>query len=156
VTGERRLADVESMRPLARVVFGRQRSLLRVERLAGGSKKGVYRLTAEDGGTVLAYVWNDAEDYWPSVLPAGAGDLADPFSHASGLSLFEAVARRLAAAGVRCPELLLADRSGSLYPADIAVVEDVAGGGRPGPARANAARAGRPDRAARHCLAHPR
>jgi hypothetical protein len=125
---ERRLADVESMRPLARVVFGGHRTLLRVERLAGGSKKGVYRLTTDDGGTALVYVWNGAEDYWQGVLPAGADDPADPFSHASGLALFEAVARRLAAAGVRCPDLLLADRSGSLYPAEIAVVEDVAGG----------------------------
>ena len=34
----------------------------------------------------------------------------------------------ISAVGVRCPQTLLADRSRSLYPADIAVVEDVAGG----------------------------
>jgi aminoglycoside phosphotransferase (APT) family kinase protein len=62
------------------------------------------------------------------VLPVGADDPANPFSHASGLALFEAAARRLTSAGVRCPELLLTDRSRDLYPADIAVVEDVAGG----------------------------
>lgn len=116
------------MRPVVRAAFGRSRSLLRVERLAHGSKKGAYRLTMDDGGTALAYAWADSEDYWHGVLPEGAGDPADPFSHASGLALFEAAARRLAAAGVRCPELLLADGSRSAYPADIAVVEDIAGG----------------------------
>jgi hypothetical protein len=82
----------------------------------------------DDGGTALVYAWDDSEDYWQGVLPEGADDPADPFLHASGLALFEAAARRLASAGVRCPGLLLADRSRVLYPADIAVVEDVAGG----------------------------
>jgi len=125
---EQRFADTERLRPVARAVFGGDRALLGVERLAGGSKKGAYRLTLDDGRTVLAYVWDGAEDYWQGVLPASAGDQANPFAHASGLGLFEAAARRLASAGVRVPELLLTDRSRSLYPADIAVVEDVAGG----------------------------
>jgi hypothetical protein len=125
---ERRFADAESMRPVARAVFGRGRPLLGLERLAHGSKKGAYRLTMGNGGTALVYVWDGAEDYWQGVLPEGADDPADPNSHASGLALFEAAARRLASAGVRCPALLLADRSRTLYPADIAVVEDVAGG----------------------------
>jgi hypothetical protein len=125
---EQRFADTESMRPVVRAVFGPDRSLLRAERLAHGSKKGAYRLTMDNGGTALAYAWDDSEDYWQGVLPEGADDPADPFSHASGLALFEAAARRLASAGVRCPEILFADRSRSLYPADIAVVEDVTGG----------------------------
>ena len=125
---ERRFADVQGMRPVARTVFGRHRALVSVNRLAGGSKKGAYRLTMEDGGTVLAYVWDESEDYWQGVLPAEAGDQASPFAHASGLALFEAAAHRLASVGVRCPQILLADRSRSLYPADIAVVEHVAGG----------------------------
>lgn len=125
---ERRFADAESMRPVVRAVFGGHRPLLRVVRLAGGSKKGVYRLTLDDGGTALVYAWDDSEDYWLGVLPEGAVDPANPFSHASGLDLFEAAARRLASAGARCPELLLADRSRSVYPADIAVVEDAPGG----------------------------
>jgi hypothetical protein len=62
------------------------------------------------------------------VLPEGAGDPADPFSHASGLALFEAAAHRLASAGARCPQILFADRSRTLYPADVAIVEDVPGG----------------------------
>jgi hypothetical protein len=125
---ERRFADADSLRPVVRAVLGRGRRLARVDRLTGGSKKGAYRLTMEGGDTVLVYAWDDAEDYWQGVLPEGADDPADPFSHASGLALFEAAARRLTAVGVRCPEILLADRSKSLYPADIAVVEDVPGG----------------------------
>jgi hypothetical protein len=128
VADERKFADAESLRPVVRAAFGRDWSLLRVERLAGGSKKGVYRLTMGDGGTALVYVWDDSEDYWQGVLLESAGDPADPFSHASGLDLFEAAARRLTSAGVRCPELLFTDRSRALYPADIAVVEDVADG----------------------------
>ena len=108
---ERRFADAESMRPVVRAVFGRNRPLLRVERLAGGSKKGAYRLTMDDGSTALVYAWDDSEDYWQGVLPEGADDPANLFSHTSGLALFEAAARRLTSAGVRCPELLLADRS---------------------------------------------
>jgi len=128
VADERRFADAESMRPVVRAAFGRGRSLLMVERLAHGSKKGAYRLTLDDGSTVLVYVWSGSEDYWQGVLPESAGDPASPFSHASGLTLFEAAARRLSSAGVRCPEILLSDRSRTLYPADIAVVEDVTGG----------------------------
>jgi hypothetical protein len=125
---ERRFADVESLRPAVRAAFGRDRRLLRVVRLAGGSKNGAYRLTMDDCGTVLLYAWDDSEDYWQGVLPEGADDPADPFSHPSGLTPFETAARRLTSAGVRCPEILFADRSRALYPADIAVVEDVVGG----------------------------
>jgi hypothetical protein len=113
-------------RPLVTSVLGA--SLAGVKRLAGGSKKGVYRLTSDDGSTTLAYVWSESEDYWHGVLPDGADDLADPFAHASGLHLFEAAARRLASVGVRCPAILFTDRSHALYPADIALVEDVRGG----------------------------
>jgi hypothetical protein len=125
---ERMFADAGSLLPVVRAAFGTDRSVLRAERLAGGSKKGAYRLTMDYGGTALVYAWDNAEDYWQGVLPDGADDPADPFSHASGLDLFEAAARRLTSAGVRCPELVFTDRSRSLYPADIAVVEDVAGG----------------------------
>jgi hypothetical protein len=128
VADERKFADVASLRPVVRAAFGASRVLRAVERLPGGSKKGAYRLTMDDGGTALAYIWDDSEDYWQGVLPAGADNPADPFSHPSGLAPFQAAARRLAAAGVRCPEVLFTDSSGALYPADIAVVEDVTGG----------------------------
>jgi phosphotransferase family enzyme len=125
---ERRFADVDSLRPVIRAALGPGRPPVGAERLAGGSKKGAYRLRMNDGGTVLVYAWAESEDYWHGVLPLGADDPADPFSHASGLDLFEAAGRRLAAAGVRCPELLFTDGSHALYPADVAVVEDIAGG----------------------------
>jgi hypothetical protein len=128
VADERRFASVESLRPVVRAAFGSGRSLLGAARLAGGSKKGAYRLTMDDDSTALVYAWDDSEDYWQGVLPEGADDPADPFSHASGLTLFEAAARRLTSVGVRCPELLFTDGSRTLYPADIAVVEDVPGG----------------------------
>lgn len=120
-------ADAVTLRPVVRAALGPGRDVMHVERLAGGSKKGAYRVSADDGVTVLVYVWNAAEDYWQGVLPAGADDPANPFSHASGLDLFEAASRRLTSAGVRCPRLLLSDRSHALYPGDIAVVEYVPG-----------------------------
>ena len=125
---ERRFADAESLRPVVRAAFGGTRRLLNVQRLAGGSKKGAYRLSMDNDRTALVYAWNDSEDYWQGVLPEDAGDPADPFSHASGLPLLEAATQRLSSAGVRCPEILFTDRSRSIYAADIAVVEDVTGG----------------------------
>jgi len=124
----RRFADAAGLRAVVGAVFGAGRQVAGVERLPGGSKKGAYRVTVDDGRVVLIYVWNEAEDYWQGALPEGSDDPAEPFSHASGLDLFEAAARRLSAAGVRCPRLLLADRSQALYPGDIAVAEYVPGG----------------------------
>ncbi|MFF5298513.1 phosphotransferase family protein [Streptomyces sp. NPDC013161] len=95
-----------------------------VTRLRGGSKKGVYRLAFRDGSTAVAYVWSPDEDLWD----AGPGDPRDPFSHASGLTLFTAAADRLAAAGVRAPRLLHADPTHTHLPADVAIVEDLPGG----------------------------
>ena len=71
---ERRFADIESLGPAIRAALGGDRLLRRVERLAGGSKKGAYRLTMDDGGTALVYVWDDCEDYWQGLGPAGADD----------------------------------------------------------------------------------
>jgi hypothetical protein len=44
---ERKFADARSLRPVAREAFGRNRRLVKAERLAGGSKKG--RVPADDG-----------------------------------------------------------------------------------------------------------
>lgn len=124
---QRRFADAESLGPVVRAALGAGRTVTEVERLPGGSKKGAYRVVMNDGMVVLVYVWNSTEDYWQGYLPEGSDDPADSFSHASGLDLFDAAARRLAAVGVRCPELLLADPSRELYPGDVAVVEYVSG-----------------------------
>jgi hypothetical protein len=107
-----------------------------VARLAGGSKKGVYRLCCSDGFSAVLYVWSAAEDFWPADASQADAGPTDPcggaeagvFGHASGLGLFSAASQRLTAAGVRVPRVYLTDASLALYPADIALVEDVRGG----------------------------
>jgi hypothetical protein len=101
------------------------REVADVTRATGGSKKGVYRLRCADGFSAILYVWSDTEDYWP---PSAEDDPAGVFVHATGSRLFEACASSLLAAGVRIPHVYLIDRSHSVYPADIALVEDVNGG----------------------------
>ncbi|NYI04540.1 phosphotransferase family protein [Allostreptomyces psammosilenae] len=119
----------EQLAGVARAALGATRRLVAVERLRGGSKKGVYRLHLDDDSTAICYSWDAAENYWPSAPtdPAG-GDHADPFSPATGLDLLQAAHERLTAAGVRTPRVHLADRSRAHFPADVAVVEDVRGG----------------------------
>ncbi len=107
--------------------FGGRRRLVSVSRLRGGSKKGVYRLMLSDGGSAIAYVWDDAENYWPDPATGATASHADPFAAASGLPLFLAAQRRLAGLGVRTPRVLLSDADKNYYPADIAVIEDVPG-----------------------------
>ncbi|NUP23203.1 MAG: phosphotransferase [Streptomyces sp.] len=119
MTTTRRALTREDLVPLARAAVGGGRALADATRLPGGSKKGVYRLTFDDGFSAIAYVWSPDEDYWD----AGPSDLRDPFSHGTGLDLFTAAHDRLAAAGVRTPRLLHVDTD-----ARQAVVEDLAGG----------------------------
>ncbi len=71
-----------------RVAFGPGRRLAAVRRLRGGSKKGVYRLSLDDGRSVIGYVWAAAENYWPA--PRGPAADQEPFGEASGADLFEA------------------------------------------------------------------
>jgi hypothetical protein len=99
-----------------------------VERLRGGSRKGVYRVRlAGPGGpaSVVVYSWAAEEDLWPGAPVAASDDVLAP---ASGLGPFLTARERLAGLGVRVPRVLLADGSHTRYPADLAVVEDVAGG----------------------------
>jgi hypothetical protein len=60
----------------AQTALGGGRRLDSVQRLAGGSRKGVYRLAMDDATTAIAYLWVDSENYWPAA--EGDGDLADP------------------------------------------------------------------------------
>ncbi|MEU8792768.1 phosphotransferase [Streptomyces sp. NPDC048643] len=122
----RRVVTRDDLDGVARAVFGNGLHLTGVSRLRGGSKKGVYRLAFDDDSTAVAYIWDASENYWPTT-GAKSDHLGDPFSPASGLDLFEAAHRHLRQLGIRTPRLLLADRSGSRYPADVAVVEDVPG-----------------------------
>ena len=124
----RAFATKEQLSGVVAAVFGTDRRIVTASRLPNGSKNGVYRLALDDGTSTIVYVWDPAEDYWSDVQGADRADPADTFSHASGLDLFQAAVRRLDSLDVRCPRLLFADRSKSLYPADIAVVEDISGG----------------------------
>jgi hypothetical protein len=109
----------------ARAALGSRRQLGGVARLAGGTQKGVYRLTMDDGAAVIAYLWEDSENFWPRW--PGDGDPADQFTSCGGADKFEAAHRRLASLGLRVPEIFLLDRDRIHYPADIAIVEDFPG-----------------------------
>ncbi|WP_394616964.1 aminoglycoside phosphotransferase [Lentzea sp. JNUCC 0626] len=103
---------VADLAGIAQAAYGRE--LHDVARLHGGSKKGVYRLTLDDGTTGVAYVWRPDEDYWPEHEP-------DPlFGNASGRDLFLTAHTTLAEAGAPVPRLVLVDR-------DVIVVEDLGG-----------------------------
>jgi aminoglycoside phosphotransferase (APT) family kinase protein len=106
--------------------LGADRRLAALDRLTGGSKKGVYRLRLDDRTTVILYVWAADENYWPpSPTPPSPIVPDDPFTDASGAELFAANHAALTAAGVRTPQLLMLDRDGRYLQDDIALVEDV-------------------------------
>ncbi|MFG1916963.1 phosphotransferase family protein [Micromonospora sp. NPDC048898] len=111
----------EDVRDLVADQFGSTRSLTALDRLTGGSKKGVYRIRLDDRTTVVLYVWAAAENFWP-VSPTVPDD---PFTDASGADLFAISHAALTATGVRVPRLLMLDRDGRYLPSDIALVEDV-------------------------------
>ncbi|MET8767200.1 phosphotransferase [Streptomyces sp. NPDC004658] len=115
----------ERLAGAARAALGGGRRLAGVERLAGGRKKGVYRLVMDDASTAVAYVWDDDENHWPAT--PGDDDLTDPFSPGLGLDVFEAAHARLDGLGVRVPAIRLVERAGVRGPSDVAVVEDVRG-----------------------------
>ncbi|MFJ9717054.1 phosphotransferase family protein [Streptomyces sp. NPDC101213] len=114
-----RLADA------ARTALGGGRRLEAVVRVAGGSRKGVYRLVADDGTTAVAYLWDAAENYWPAAH--GDDDLTDPLSPGLGLDLFEAAHARLDALGVKVPAVRFVDRDDTRCPGGLAIVEDLTG-----------------------------
>ncbi|WCN84681.1 phosphotransferase family protein [Micromonospora sp. LH3U1] len=103
--------------------FGSHSRLTGLDRLTGGTKKGVYRLGLDDQTTVILYVWSAGENYWPP-SPAAPDD---PFTDASGAELFAANHAALSAAGVRVPRLIMLARDRRYLDADIALLEDVGG-----------------------------
>ncbi|MER6567587.1 phosphotransferase [Streptomyces sp. NPDC001093] len=123
----RELAEIEDLSGLVRDVLGSGCRVVAVDRLRGGSKKGVYRVRVD--GTpmtsVIVYSWAEEENFWPG---QNGIDTSDPFAPASGLVPFLTAQRSLAGLGVRAPRILLADDSQHLYPADVAVVEDISCG----------------------------
>ena len=102
-----------------RAAFGSDRRPRAVTRLEGGSTKGVYRVTLDDGSTTLVYRWHADENFWPaqSVLDIG------PFVPDAGRAAFVERHRQLTGLGVRVPKLVhLAESAG------LALVEDLRGG----------------------------
>jgi hypothetical protein len=85
----------------------------------------VFRLTMDDGATVIAYLWGDSENYWPQA--PNDNDVADPFSSGNSIDLFATACSRLASLGLRVPEIYLLDRDRAYYPGDIAILEDFPG-----------------------------
>jgi hypothetical protein len=125
VTSTRKFVAPDDLTDLVRAQLGTDRRVVGIERFTSGSKKGVYRLRLDDGATIALYVWHPDENFWPVAPPP---DPDDPFVDASGIDLFEAAYQRLVAIGAGTPVVRLIDRSHALYPADLALVEDVRGG----------------------------
>ncbi|GAA2432316.1 phosphotransferase [Streptomyces macrosporus] len=119
--------ETEALSGIVHEALGAGFRVVGVDRLRGGSKKGVHRVHVDGprAASVIVYSWAEAENFWPA---ADDIDEAHPFAPASGLVPFLAAQRRLDRIGVRVPEVLLADDSRRRFPADMAVVEDVAGG----------------------------
>ncbi|MBA4860877.1 phosphotransferase [Streptomyces sp. PSKA54] len=123
----RRFAETEDLSAVVRDALGAGCRIAGVDRLRGGSKKGVYRVRLDGGGkaSVIVYRWAEDENFWPG---AAVPDPANPFSSASGLEHFLTAQRTLDGLGVRVPRVLLADDSRLRFAADVAVVEDIEGG----------------------------
>ncbi|MFJ9905209.1 phosphotransferase family protein [Streptomyces sp. NPDC101152] len=123
----RKLAEIEDLSGVVRDVLGPGCCVTAVDRLRGGSKKGVYRVRVDGTpmASVIVYNWAEEENFWPGQNGIDAGD---PFAPASGLAAFLTSQRSLDNLGVRVPRVLLADESRHRYPADVAVVEDVSSG----------------------------
>jgi hypothetical protein len=115
----------EDLAAVTRAALGSDRKVKGVTRLAGGTTKGVYRLTVDDDTTVIAYLWEDSENYWPQA--PNENDVADPFSPGNSINLFVTASSRLASLGLRVPEIYLLDSDRAYYPADIAILEDFPG-----------------------------
>src|SRR5947209_20132531 len=92
VRAERRFADADQLAGVVHEAFGTDRSIVSVDRLAGGTKKGVYRVALDDGASAVVYVWSADEDYWDGLLPDSSDDPGSVFAHSSGLDLVEAAA----------------------------------------------------------------
>ncbi|SCL22394.1 Phosphotransferase enzyme family protein [Micromonospora pallida] len=108
---------------MAWAAYGRR--LRSAQRLTGGTRKGVYRLSLDGGTTGIGYVWNDDENYWPAAVDPDRNTF---FADDTGIDLFVAAHREFTEAGVRVPGIVLLDRSRRLVPGDVAAVEDVRGG----------------------------
>jgi hypothetical protein len=113
----RTFASEADLHDLLRDTYGTDRRLRDLTRLAGGSSKGVYRLTLDDGSTVLLYRWTADEDFWPAQTGLDVG----PFAAGPGRDGFTRAHAVLSGLDVRVPEIVAMG-------ADRALVEDIRGG----------------------------
>ncbi|GLY29325.1 aminoglycoside phosphotransferase family protein [Kineosporia sp. NBRC 101731] len=122
-----RTADTENLAGLVQIALGTAVPVTGIQRLRGGSKKGVYRVHLGGPPTsVMVYSWAQEENFWPRATDAP--DPGDPFAAATGLPRLLAATHELQTAGVRSPRVLWSDDSHQHYPADVAVIEDVPAG----------------------------
>jgi len=63
------LPESGALAPVVRAAFGPGSRVIGVQRLRGGTKKGVYRLVLDDERTVACYIWSEQENYWPAATP---------------------------------------------------------------------------------------
>ena len=85
-----------------------------LQRLSGGSKKGVYRITFSPGSSLVAYVWDRSENYWPEA------EDDEPFTDASGEELFLSGHETLTSLGLRTIQIVARETG-------LAIVEDLPG-----------------------------
>ncbi|MYQ47657.1 phosphotransferase [Streptomyces sp. SID4985] len=131
----RELTTTVNLPELLREALGTRAEIVGVERLRGGSKKGVYRVRLDGAGpaAVIVYRWAPEENFWPD---ADDEPPTDPLTPTTGLTPYLAAHHALREAGVRTPDLLYAtelDATGTntatgTRTADLAVVEDLPGG----------------------------
>lgn len=74
----RQFVQTHDLAEFIRSAFGTARKLDAVDRLAGGTQKGVYRLTLDDSETAILYAWSDAtrsrpRPVWTCSGPRGHG-----------------------------------------------------------------------------------
>ncbi|TDC70860.1 hypothetical protein E1193_29480 [Micromonospora sp. KC606] len=62
---QRAFLQPDDVRDLVADQFGAARRPIALDRLTGGSRKGVYRLRLDDQTKVILYVWAAVENYWP-------------------------------------------------------------------------------------------
>ncbi|GLY16461.1 aminoglycoside phosphotransferase [Kineosporia sp. NBRC 101677] len=132
----RRTLTADDLTDVIRAAFGPDQRITGVQRLRGGTKKGVYRvgLTGVPASAVV-YSWADEENFWTPVGPSSdpgpsvsTQDPRDPFAPADGMPRFLDAVHTLQALGVPTLHVYLADDSRQVFPADVAVVADQAGG----------------------------
>jgi hypothetical protein len=95
------------------------RTIAALDRLAGGTTKGVYRLAFDDGFTCVVYRWHRDENYWPAQTIFDVG----PFAGHGSLDVFLDKHALLTGLGVPVPAVH------AVFPeASVALVQDVRGG----------------------------